>query len=98
LSDRRLLDSIEAMEHRLEGDPLALDAEALQAWNREFHEAVAGAERGPDWPATVARAQALALRVQTTLEALIREQVALKAELANQTVGKRALRAYDPQG
>lgn len=98
MSDRRLLDSIEAMEHRLEADPLSLDAEALEAWNLEFREAIASAERGPEWPAIVGRAQALSSRINGVLETLLLKQNELKSELATQSVGKRALSAYNPQG
>lgn len=98
MSDRRLLESIEVMERRLEADPTSLDAEALEAWNLEFLEAAATVERGPEWPSIVGRAQALSARIQTVLESLLIKRDELKSELESQTAGKRALRAYNPQG
>jgi hypothetical protein len=86
------------MERRLEADPASLDAENLEAWNREFLEASASAERGPEWPAILDRAQALSARIQTVLQTLLLKREELKSELESQTAGKRALRAYNPQG
>lgn len=98
MSDRKLLDSIKAMEDRLEADPSTLDAETLEAWNREFKTEAGSAERGPEWPAIVARAEALSQRIQAVTRELLLRREELKRELGTQTVGQRALKAYDPKG
>jgi flagellar hook-associated protein FlgK len=98
LSDRTLLDLIEAMEHRLEEGSSALDEAALESWNRAFQSESASAERGVEWPGIVTRAHALSSRIQVILERLILQREELKSELATQTHGKLALKAYNPKG
>jgi hypothetical protein len=94
VSDREVLESICAMEGRLDGDPSGLDAAALEAWNQEFRTVVASAERGPEWPAILERAHRLSARIQTVVAGLDRKRAALKEELRSQNLGQRALKAY----
>ncbi len=99
MSDQRLLESLEAMERRLDGgDPAELSPEALEAWNREFQAEIATAERGPQWTSIVARAHALSGRIQAVVGDLSLRRDALKKELLSHAQGKRALSAYDPRG
>ena len=95
MSDREVLAALEAMEQLLlRQDPV--ESEALAGWRKTFDEAVATAERGPDWAEIVARAHLLAKRVDAATETLSVRRDELRTELNLQSQGIRALQAYKP--
>lgn len=94
MSDAGLRAAIERMEGWL-ADPSALPGpEALEGWNREFREAQASAERGPGWAELIARAHALAPRLEARTAILVTEREALRQEMDVQARGDRALKGY----
>jgi hypothetical protein len=95
MSDRLVLQLLEEMEARLD-DPAALDAGALEDWNRRFREAELAAERGPGWAALRTKAQGIGGKVQARVAELRVRSGALKSELEDQARGARALKGYAP--
>lgn len=93
MSDREVADCLEEMEALLGAGP-GLEAAEVELWHQRFQEAVARAERGPEWPTLVTRAHDLSARIQPFLTGLEREREALKRALEEQTLGQRALSAY----
>ena len=70
------------------------DADALARWHAGFQSALAGAEKGPDWPDLMARAKAVGLQLETRTEKFIRMRDELRAELDAFERGNRALKGY----
>jgi flagellar hook-associated protein FlgK len=94
MSDEAVLSALQAMEALLSNPELPLDGTVLEAWNREFKAAVAGAEKGPEWQVLVARAHRLAEQVETHRRAIEAQRDAIRFELEGQARGKRALKGY----
>ncbi|HEX9081362.1 MAG TPA: hypothetical protein VF768_03730 [Holophagaceae bacterium] len=94
MSDAAVLAAVQAMEAWLDDPDRAFDAPALEAWNRDFREAVATAERGPGWEALVVRAHVLAEAVLARQRAVEAQRDAVRAELEQQAQGDRALKGY----
>ena len=94
MSDAAVRAAIQAMEAWLADPERALDEVALEAWNRDFRAAVAGAEKGPGWPELVARGHRLAERVESRRQAVAAQRDAVRLELEQQVQGDRALKGY----
>lgn len=94
MSDGAVLAAIQAMEGWLADPDHFLDEAALEAWNREFREAAARAEKGPGWAEVVARAHDLAKRIEARTRALEAQRDAVRLELEQQAKGDRALKGY----
>ncbi|HJV22381.1 MAG TPA: hypothetical protein VJ570_06780 [Holophagaceae bacterium] len=94
MSDLDLVATLEELEGQLaEG---AVEGEWLAAWRVRFDAALAGADRGPDWSAIVARCQALAARLDAEAGRLTVERDRLRKEMDLQAHGTRALKGYKP--
>lgn len=94
MSDRRVRSAIERMEAWI-GDPAwEPEPEELESWNRDYRDAVAGAEKGEGWTDLVARAHALGRQLEVRLQAAVRKRDEIKAELDAQERGNRALAGY----
>lgn len=98
MSDRDLARILDEMEEMLRQEPFPEAPEAIEAWRLRFADAVASADRGPEWEALAKRARELGKRVEILLEELSRKRDALRLELDHQAQGSRALRAYRPSG
>ena len=72
------------------------EADALALWQEHFDAAVASAERGPEWPAIVQRAHALAARADIAVSTLSAKQNLIREEMNVHRRGARALKAYKP--
>jgi hypothetical protein len=94
MSDAGVQACLVQMESWLQGSGAAPAAEELVAWNRRFGLEVATAERGPAWQHILQRAHALGTAVEGLSTALIAHRDSLKAELAAQAQGNRALKGY----
>ncbi len=73
-----------------------MDPEALAAWRAAFETLRGSAERGPAWPALVARAHLMAARMEAAANLLAEERDQLRKELNLQAQGSRALKGYKP--
>ena len=96
MSDGRVtaaLDDLERLLASLVDDP---DPTRVAQWHASFKEALAGAEKGPQWPAILARAQELGLRLQTQVNHLNAIRGAVREELLARSRGSRALSGYKP--
>lgn len=98
MSDRDLALVLDEMERMLEEQPFPEDPEAIEAWRLRFAEAVASADRGPEWESLAVRARDLGRKVEHLLEHLNHKRESLRLELDHQAQGSRALRAYRPAG
>jgi len=94
MSDGAVQAAIQAMEAWLADPDSALDGTALEAWNRDFRAAMAGAEKGPGWQELVARAHRLAEQVEGRRRAVEAQRDAIRLELEQQAQGGRALKGY----
>jgi len=97
MSDARVmatLDDLESLLASMTDDP---DPRAIAAWQISFKEALAGAERGPQWPVIVSRAQNLAKCLDLKVNRLTAIRGLIKQELLNRAKGTRALSAYAPR-
>jgi hypothetical protein len=94
MSDEAVRAAIQGMEAWLADPECVLEGAALEAWNRDFQAALAGAEKGPGWPELVARGHHLAERVESRRQALAAQRDAVRFELARQAQGDRALKGY----
>ncbi len=96
MSDGRIaasLDDLERLLATLVDDP---DPDKVAAWHAGFKEALAQAEKGPQWPAIVARAQELGRRLETQVNHLNAIRGAVREELLARSKGSRALSGYKP--
>jgi hypothetical protein len=94
MNNLRVRAAIDQMEAWI-GDPAwEPDPQDLEAWNSQYQQALAGAEKGEEWPALVARAQHLGPRLEARLRDLIQRRNEIKAELDAQERGNRALAGY----
>ena len=94
MSDARVLAAIEQMEAWL-GDPnWEPDPEALSQWNADFQAALAQAEKASGWPDLVSRAHATGQLLEARIAVVAEERDQVRAELAAQERGNRALRGY----
>ncbi len=94
MSDLDLVLLVEDLEQRLEAGEV--EGEELAAWRSRFDEALTTVERGPEWPAIVARCKALALRLDAEADRLSIERDRLRSEMDLQAHGARALKGYKP--
>ncbi len=97
MSNAEVLRLVVEMEGLLEDPGSLRDPALLEAWNRRFREAVAGAERGEGWSRILDRAHALAPRVDRAVAQLGDEGRVLREDLEGQGRGERALRGYGAQ-
>ncbi len=98
MSDRDLALVLDEMERMLEEQPFPEDPDAIEAWRLRFAEAVASADRGPEWECLASRARNLGRKVEHLLVHLNQKRESLRLELDHQAQGSRALRAYRPAG
>lgn len=94
MSDADLIPLLEEMEQRL--DRGGMEGEEIAEWRARFDAALATAERGPEWPAILLRARALASRFDQEADRLVAAQERLRAEMDLQASGARALKGYKP--
>lgn len=94
MSDGAVRAAIQTLEAWLADPERPLDEVALEAWNRDFQAAMAGAEKGPGWPELVARGHRLAERVESRRQAVAAQRDAVRLELEQQAQGDRALKGY----
>jgi hypothetical protein len=89
----RCLDRLE----QLLATPLdAPNGQAFADWNTAFQAALAGAARGPEWPALRVRARILGRRLKHR-EVMIRAaQAQVQRDMGQIGSGRRALGAYGP--
>ena len=87
------LDALERMLAAMTDDP---DPGVVAAWHASFKEAVAGAERGPQWPELVARAHELGRVMDQHANRLKAIRGVIREELLTRSKGNRALSAYKP--
>ena len=98
MSDGRVqasLDDLERLLATLVDDP---DPAAVAAWHAGFKAALAGAEKGPQWAALIARAQDLGRRLDEQMRHLEAIRGAVRQELLAREKGSRALKGYQPTG
>lgn len=95
MSDQDVVATLDALEALLTSEPMP-DPEALAQWRASFDAAVATAERGGGWQDILARARELGARIQQLAAAMGERKEALRAELAHQAAGGRALKGYTP--
>lgn len=94
MSDLDLVTLLDAMDQLLrESLP---EPEAILAWRERFDAALLTAERGPGWAGIVARAHALAQKLDLTAKDLSEQRDQLRKELNLQAQGARALKGYKP--
>lgn len=94
MSDAEVLRVIEEMETQIHAESFSMDPGAIQDWQRRFQVAVASAERGPEWPGIVQKAQLIQGALERTLAQVIAKRDDIKREMETQAKGNRALNAY----
>ncbi|OGQ57701.1 MAG: hypothetical protein A3J24_04690 [Deltaproteobacteria bacterium RIFCSPLOWO2_02_FULL_53_8] len=94
MSNAKIREALDRMEGWLSVPSREMDIAELTEWNETYLSAVAGAERGPEWPDLVVRAHALGERLNARMASVIRERDALKTELESFARGNRALKGY----
>jgi len=94
MSDARVLAAIEQMEAWLGDQNWEPDPQALGQWNADFQAALAQAEKAPGWPELVSRAHAAGQLLEARIVMAAEERDQVRAELAAQDRGNRALRGY----
>lgn len=94
MSDAAVRAALGQLEDWLRDGATPLDGALLEAWNRDFKEALAGAERGPGWEETLALARRLGQQVQARQHELEGQREAIRRELQQQLQGERALKGY----
>ena len=87
----QVLDQLEVLLERIVAHP---DGQAIADWHRTFKSAVAVADRGPEWPAILARAKSLGALLDQQMNLLQTAQKAVKWELEKGALGRRALNGY----
>ena len=96
MSDGRVAGALDDLE-RLLGTLLDHpDPQAVAAWHSAFKAALEAADKGPGWPAIVARAQALGARLDDHVNQLQGLRGAVRQELLAREKGRRALSGYQP--
>ena len=98
MSDRDLTASLDDLERLLASILDNPDPGAVDAWHLAFKEALAGAEKGPQWSAIVARAHDLGARLDQRMAQLRAIRGAVRQELQARERGKRALHGYRSAG
>jgi hypothetical protein len=93
MSDVSVAEALEALEREL-ATGVVPEARVLAEWRARFDEAAESADRGPEWPALVARAHALAAQVDRMALALTQRRDEIRRELERQAAGNRALKGY----
>ena len=94
MSDARVMTVLDDLERLLAGLTDNPDPGAVAAWHAAFKEAIAGAERGPQWPGIVARAHELGRRLDQQARHLLAIRGVVRQELEARTRGRRALTGY----
>lgn len=98
MSDARVATLLDDLERLLATLVDAPDPGAVQAWHTAFKEALAKAERGPQWPALVARGRELNRRLDQQVRHLTAIRGAIRLEIQAKERGRRALAGYRPTG
>ncbi|BDU74978.1 hypothetical protein [Mesoterricola silvestris] len=96
MSDARVMASLDDLERllaELVDDP---DPDRVAAWHAGFKEALAAAEKGPQWPGILLRAQELGRSLETRVNHLNAIRGAVREELLARSKGARALSGYKP--
>jgi hypothetical protein len=96
LSDQDLRQAFDALEDLLAVAADHPDPERVAAWHGQFREALATAERGPQWPELKLRGQVLCARLDQRVATLKTLQESVKQEMNAQGTARRALSAYTP--
>ena len=94
MSDERVsavLDDLERLLAAMTDDP---EPALISTWHAAFKEAIAGAERGSQWPGIVARAHDLAQRLDLKAKHLTAIRGVIRHELLKRAQGTRALSGY----
>ena len=94
MSDGRIAASLDDLERLLAAMTDDPEPATIAAWHTAFKAALAGAERGSQWPAILARAQELAKRLDLKVDRLTAIRGAIRQELLARAKGSRALSAY----
>jgi hypothetical protein len=94
MSDGDLRAAIDQMEGWVSNPDWEPEAEAVTEWNHRLQQAIAHAEKGPDWPALVCRAHAVGQQLAARVERLVQRQAEMRTRLDRQEHGNRALRGY----
>jgi flagellar hook-associated protein FlgK len=96
MSDARVsasLDDLDRLLGTLMDDP---NPEAVAEWHASFKEALAGAEKGPQWLEISTRAKMLGSRLDERVNQLQALRGAVREELLAREKGRRALSGYSP--
>jgi len=94
MSDRAVRSALDRMEAWVDEAAWEPDPQVLEAWNRDYQEALGAAEKGPGWPDLVARAHRIGRRLEARVSHFSRLRDEIKAELGMQERGNRALAGY----
>jgi len=94
MSDARIMTVLDDLERLLAGLTDHPDPEAVAVWHAAFKEALAGAERGPQWPGIVSRALELGRRLDQQARQLMAIRGVVRQELEARNRGQRALSGY----
>ena len=94
MSDAKVRTAIEQMEAWLADLNWEPDPNVLEHWRREFQTALAQAEHAPGWVDLVARGHAAGQLLEARSHALAEARDQVRAELAVQDRGTRALKGY----
>ena len=94
MSDARVMTVLDDLEHLLAGLTDHPDPGLVATWHAAFKTAIAGAERGPQWPGIVARAHELGIRLEQQARHLQAIRGVVRQELEAKGRGRRALAGY----
>lgn len=94
MSDGRVRAAVEQMEAWVNDPAWEPDAEALLCWKAGFLEALAQTEKAKGWSDLIARAHAAGRLLDRRADVVAEERDRLRARLATQDCGNRALRSY----
>jgi len=94
MSDAQVRAAIEQMEAWLADPNWEPDPDALERWRMEFQTALAQAEHAPGWGELVARGHSAGQLLDARSRAVSEARDQVRAELAAQDRGTRALKGY----
>jgi hypothetical protein len=94
MSDGRVRAAIEHMEAWLADPTWEPNADTLDEWHLEFMAAAGQAEKAAGWAELVARAHAAGRMLEMRSRVLAEERDRIKAAMAAQDRGSRALKGY----
>jgi len=94
MTDQDVASALDRLEQLLAAPLEFPNAKAVADWHASFKLALAGAERGPQWPALKLRARLLGRQLQRRQALLQEAQRRLKRDLTSFPTSRRALSAY----